>query len=359
LIHFYKRYPSYLAAMPPVFVTCYICGRDFGSRSIGIHVPKCQQKWETEQEKLPKKDRRPLPTAPENFDKVVKGEIKGKDLVKMNQKAFDDYNETALESCQFCERTFLPKALESHRKACTEESPMLKQKGPGYTSQMKAKVNYPKLKSKDEKSAKKTEPVKIEVTKEENKEKALNCGNSGSKENIAKAVSKPVESPVIIRKETVTISSPSAPNILRENKVPVNTNNHSNRSSIIEESRDRSSDEALDEESPLKKLNKKSSLTRGPGTFRKRSTFVKPMSDRTIPTKDDVVSFVENESIFDSLEHRKEILELVTNYTKEVRKKELLELLEHPVFEDTSVLQDAIELLQDFVKNKTNNNYKM
>ena len=92
--------------MPPVFVTCYICGRDFGSRSIGIHLPNCQKKWEAAQEKLPKKERRPLPTAPENFDKVVSGEIKGKDLVKMNQKAFDDYNETALESCQFCGRYY-------------------------------------------------------------------------------------------------------------------------------------------------------------------------------------------------------------------------------------------------------------
>jgi len=349
--------------MPPVFVTCYICGRDFGSRSIGIHVPKCQQKWETEQEKLPKKERRPLPTAPENFDKVVSGEIKGKDLVKMNQKAFDDYNETALESCQFCGRTFLPKALEFHRKACTEENPMLKQKGPGYTSQMKAKVNYPKLKSKDEKNVKKAEPLKIEVTKDENKEVAvsavLNGEKSGSKENIPKAVPKPVESPVIIRKETVTISSPSIPNISKEKKVPVNNVTHSNRSSITEETLDRSDDENMDEESPLKKLNKKSSLTRGPGTFRKRSTFVKPTSDKTVPSKDDVVAFVENESIFDSLEHRKEILELVTNYTKEVRKKQLLDILEHPVFEDSAVLQDAVELLQDFVKNKTNNNYKM
>ena len=72
------------------------------------------------QEKLPKSQRRPVPTAPENFDKVYKiqilfanshqfyqvisGEIKGKELVKMNQKAFDDYNETALESCPWCGR---------------------------------------------------------------------------------------------------------------------------------------------------------------------------------------------------------------------------------------------------------------
>ena len=65
-----------------------------------------------------------MPTAPENFDKVspdrdfliqhksypllkhqvISGEIKGKELIKMNQKAFDDYNETALESCQWCGR---------------------------------------------------------------------------------------------------------------------------------------------------------------------------------------------------------------------------------------------------------------
>ena len=33
--------------MPPV--TCYICGRDFGTRSIGIHLPSCTKKWENEQ----------------------------------------------------------------------------------------------------------------------------------------------------------------------------------------------------------------------------------------------------------------------------------------------------------------------
>ena len=45
-----------------------------------------------------------MPQAPENFDKVISGEIKGKELIKMNQKAFDDYNECALEACQWCGR---------------------------------------------------------------------------------------------------------------------------------------------------------------------------------------------------------------------------------------------------------------
>ena len=72
-----------------------------------------------EQEKLPKKERRPLPTAPVDFDKVdrsrirwnltkwfqvVKGEVKGKALAKINQQAADEFNEAALEPCAFCGR---------------------------------------------------------------------------------------------------------------------------------------------------------------------------------------------------------------------------------------------------------------
>ena len=89
---------------PPRTVTCYICGRDFGSRSIGIHLPSCTKKWDQEQEKLPKKERRPLPTAPPDFDKVVKGEIKGAALAKINQAAAEEFNDAALEACQWCGR---------------------------------------------------------------------------------------------------------------------------------------------------------------------------------------------------------------------------------------------------------------
>jgi hypothetical protein len=245
---------------------------------------------------------------------------------------------------------------------------MLKQKGPGYTAQMKAKVNYPKLKSKDDKNAKKTESIKVEITRDEKENIATSvpkvkddnipdvAGQADTKESLPKPAANPAESPVIIRKETVTISRKPPPTISKENKLPTNNPNNSNRSSIDEETADHSSDEAMDEESPLKKLHKKSSLTRGPGTFRKRSTFVKQMSDKAVPTKDDVVAFVENETIFDSQEHRKVILELVTNYTKDVRKKQLLSILEHPVFEDTACLEEVVGLLQDFVRNKSNNN---
>ena len=46
---------------PPRFHVCYICGREFGSKSISIHEPKCLEKWHMENHKLPKHLRRKEP----------------------------------------------------------------------------------------------------------------------------------------------------------------------------------------------------------------------------------------------------------------------------------------------------------
>ena len=99
--------------MPPAFVTCYICGRDFGTRSIGIHVPKCQEKWEAQQEKLPRAERREVPRPPENFQRILNGEVSGKELMKMNQKAAEDYKNEVLEPCSNCGRLDIIRNQES------------------------------------------------------------------------------------------------------------------------------------------------------------------------------------------------------------------------------------------------------
>lgn len=46
-------------------VTCYICGRDFGSTSIAIHEPQCLKKWHVENQKLSPGQRRKEPERPE------------------------------------------------------------------------------------------------------------------------------------------------------------------------------------------------------------------------------------------------------------------------------------------------------
>jgi hypothetical protein len=55
------------AKMP---VICYICGREFGTASIKIHIPQCEKKWDVEQQKLPKKQRRPPPSKPFGEDQA-------------------------------------------------------------------------------------------------------------------------------------------------------------------------------------------------------------------------------------------------------------------------------------------------
>ena len=48
----------------PKTVICYICGREFGSKSISIHEPQCLEKWKVENSKLPKEMRRKPPKKP-------------------------------------------------------------------------------------------------------------------------------------------------------------------------------------------------------------------------------------------------------------------------------------------------------
>ena len=92
---------DYLLTMP---VSCYICGRDFGTKSITIHIPNCIKKWDNEQKKLPKSQRRPPPSAPVNLDKVISGELKGEELNKFNGEVLQEWNDTALVPCDHCGR---------------------------------------------------------------------------------------------------------------------------------------------------------------------------------------------------------------------------------------------------------------
>ena len=51
----------------PRALLCYICGREYGTKSLTIHIKTCVQKWENEENKKLKKDRRPLPQPPQQL----------------------------------------------------------------------------------------------------------------------------------------------------------------------------------------------------------------------------------------------------------------------------------------------------
>ena len=80
--------------MRPKSLTCYVCGREYGTTSLKIHIPQCKKKWNDQQRKKPKCDRRPPPSAPGGFNNLVgQNKISRNDIDNYNRKAFDNYNE--------------------------------------------------------------------------------------------------------------------------------------------------------------------------------------------------------------------------------------------------------------------------
>jgi len=319
--------------MPPVFVTCYICGRDFGTRSIGIHVPKCQEKWEAQQEKLPRAERREVPRPPDNFQRILSGEVSGAELMKINQKAAEDYKNEVLEPCTNCGRTFLPEALLRHQNCCKEDKPMSKKKGPSYTSKAKARVNYPKLKTNKNTPGSQKDNNSSEETE--------------SQPSLAQAQP---QSPSLIRKETITISKPPSPS---SDKVETEARATSPSPPAPSSSINRKDTVILSRASPEREEKARTDKTKDV------SSVDSGCENSKLPTKEEFIRLIETEPIFESQQHRAAILGLVTGYARDLRRTKILELLDNEaVFEDVNNLEEVIALLTEFVRSKTNNNHQ-
>ncbi len=105
-------------AKMPKSVTCYICGRGYGTKSIKIHLKTCIKKWDIEQSRKPKRERRPCPQPPRGFDEMMnKKKITRKDLDIINSANFSTYNQNLIK-CSNCNRTFKESSYKSHSKVC-------------------------------------------------------------------------------------------------------------------------------------------------------------------------------------------------------------------------------------------------
>ena len=102
---------------------CYICGREFGSKSISIHEESCRSKFEAEQAKLPKNKRRVI-IKPAEMDIKIGGN--NNDMI--NDAAYQAYMEQGREECHNCGRKFAQGRLEIHLKSCKEGGYFAKQK---------------------------------------------------------------------------------------------------------------------------------------------------------------------------------------------------------------------------------------
>ncbi|NXK91351.1 ZN474 protein, partial [Formicarius rufipectus] len=98
----------------PPTVICYICGREYGTKSISIHEPQCLKKWHQENDNLPKHLRRPEPKKPKVRTVQAKGFY---DLDALNEAAWTSA-QIQLVPCDICGRTFLPDRLIVHQRSC-------------------------------------------------------------------------------------------------------------------------------------------------------------------------------------------------------------------------------------------------
>ncbi|CDW76549.1 UNKNOWN [Stylonychia lemnae] len=114
----------------PKTLVCYICGREFGSASLEIHLKTCKQKWENEQAQKPKHERKPIPQPPKNFDDMLAGKVSGEKLEQYNDNALKEYNDKALDRCPNCGRTFIPDRLVVHLRSCNKAHGKSPDEGP-------------------------------------------------------------------------------------------------------------------------------------------------------------------------------------------------------------------------------------
>ena len=118
----------------PTTVVCYICGREYGSKSISIHEPQCLKRFELENSQLPVNERKPLPKksithpailAPQQH-KIVTGTIHVEAYrTDVLQTAAEDYFqycyrewEKELVPCKKCGRKFAPERHVKHAPRC-------------------------------------------------------------------------------------------------------------------------------------------------------------------------------------------------------------------------------------------------
>ncbi|XP_013791057.1 zinc finger protein 474-like [Limulus polyphemus] len=102
-----------VATRGPRTVICYICGREYGTKSLPIHEPQCLEKWKRQNDTLPSDQKRPLPQKPETSEGLTRQEY--------NDASWEIF-QSNLVPCRDCGRKFLPDRLPVHQRVCKDRS---------------------------------------------------------------------------------------------------------------------------------------------------------------------------------------------------------------------------------------------
>jgi hypothetical protein len=91
----------------PLGYTCYVCGAQFGSRSLHIHLPQCAEGGTARQEQLPAAARRALPPPPAGLPADADGlPRRAEEIEAFNDDMFQAFQGASLTRCEGCRRSF-------------------------------------------------------------------------------------------------------------------------------------------------------------------------------------------------------------------------------------------------------------
>lgn len=136
--------------MAPKTRICFICGRSYGLSSIDIHEKQCADLFNAQQLALPPNERKALPARPEV---IFTGGSTAALLEAQNTAAAQTFNDSVMEACPNCGRTFIADRLKIHLRSCTKEHPASQvgqaRLSEGSRSLLSNEVQSPKVQSKE------------------------------------------------------------------------------------------------------------------------------------------------------------------------------------------------------------------
>ena len=100
--------------LKPQLLVCYLCGQQFGTSSLGIHIPQCYSKKTKQWEAGDPETRGKRPRDPATVDWQASTTMSKEEY---NDRQFQDFTNN-LEPCPQCGRKFLPDRLVVHLRSC-------------------------------------------------------------------------------------------------------------------------------------------------------------------------------------------------------------------------------------------------
>lgn len=103
----------------PLFLICFICGREFGKHSIEIHIKSCFDKSQSGNNIKTIKP----PTLPQELEQIlsklsIKEDVLANEIVNYNELANKIFKEKTMKACPGCKRRFMPDRLDVHLRSC-------------------------------------------------------------------------------------------------------------------------------------------------------------------------------------------------------------------------------------------------